>query len=68
MTAARFEGTYTALVTPFREDQSIDWDNVRRAHRGANRRRSEGARPLRHDGGEPDAEPRGAPTQSWRGQ
>jgi len=23
---ARFEGTYTALVTPFREDQSIDWD------------------------------------------
>ncbi len=26
MTAARFEGTYTALVTPFREDQSIDWD------------------------------------------
>ncbi|MGO8996135.1 MAG: 4-hydroxy-tetrahydrodipicolinate synthase [Polyangiaceae bacterium] len=26
MTAAPFEGTYTALVTPFREDQSIDWD------------------------------------------
>jgi 4-hydroxy-tetrahydrodipicolinate synthase len=26
MTAARFEGTYTALVTPFRDDQSIDWD------------------------------------------
>jgi 4-hydroxy-tetrahydrodipicolinate synthase len=25
MTAARFEGTYTALVTPFREDQSVDW-------------------------------------------
>jgi 4-hydroxy-tetrahydrodipicolinate synthase len=24
-TAARFEGTYTALVTPFRADQSIDW-------------------------------------------
>jgi 4-hydroxy-tetrahydrodipicolinate synthase len=23
--AARFEGTYTALVTPFRADQSIDW-------------------------------------------
>jgi 4-hydroxy-tetrahydrodipicolinate synthase len=23
---SRFEGTYTALVTPFREDQSIDWD------------------------------------------
>jgi 4-hydroxy-tetrahydrodipicolinate synthase len=26
MTAAPPEGTYTALVTPFREDQSIDWD------------------------------------------
>ena len=26
MASARFEGTYTALVTPFREDQSIDWD------------------------------------------
>jgi 4-hydroxy-tetrahydrodipicolinate synthase len=24
--AARFEGTYTALVTPFRDDESIDWD------------------------------------------
>jgi 4-hydroxy-tetrahydrodipicolinate synthase len=26
MSAARFEGTYTALVTPFREDESIDWE------------------------------------------
>ncbi|HEY2518062.1 MAG TPA: 4-hydroxy-tetrahydrodipicolinate synthase, partial [Polyangiaceae bacterium] len=26
MAAQRFEGTYTALVTPFREDQSIDWE------------------------------------------
>ena len=25
-TAARFEGTYTALVTPFRDDESIDWE------------------------------------------
>jgi len=24
--AVRFQGTYTALVTPFREDQSIDWE------------------------------------------
>ncbi len=24
--AASFEGTYTALVTPFRDDESIDWD------------------------------------------
>ncbi len=23
---ARFQGTYTALVTPFRDDQSIDWE------------------------------------------
>ena len=22
----RFEGTFTALVTPFKDDQSIDWD------------------------------------------
>jgi 4-hydroxy-tetrahydrodipicolinate synthase len=26
MTSVRFEGAFTALVTPFREDQSIDWD------------------------------------------
>jgi 4-hydroxy-tetrahydrodipicolinate synthase len=26
MTRAGFEGTYTALVTPFRDDQSIDWE------------------------------------------
>jgi 4-hydroxy-tetrahydrodipicolinate synthase len=25
-TRAGFEGTYTALVTPFRDDQSIDWE------------------------------------------
>src|SRR6476646_8214299 len=24
--ATRFEGTYTALVTPFKDDLSIDWD------------------------------------------
>lgn len=24
--AVRFQGTYTALVTPFRDDSSIDWD------------------------------------------
>jgi 4-hydroxy-tetrahydrodipicolinate synthase len=26
MPSPRFEGTFTALVTPFREDQSIDWE------------------------------------------
>jgi 4-hydroxy-tetrahydrodipicolinate synthase len=26
MSSPRFEGTFTALVTPFREDQSIDWE------------------------------------------
>jgi 4-hydroxy-tetrahydrodipicolinate synthase len=26
MSSARFFGTYTALVTPFRDDESIDWD------------------------------------------
>ena len=26
MSSARFEGTYTALVTPFCDDQSIEWD------------------------------------------
>jgi 4-hydroxy-tetrahydrodipicolinate synthase len=26
MTALPFEGTYTALVTPFRDDHAIDWD------------------------------------------
>jgi 4-hydroxy-tetrahydrodipicolinate synthase len=26
MQSVRFEGTFTALVTPFRDDQSIDWD------------------------------------------
>lgn len=26
MSGAHFQGTYTALVTPFREDGSIDWD------------------------------------------
>ena len=30
MSRVTFEGTYTALVTPFKDDQSIDWDAFER--------------------------------------